>query len=401
MKEEEINTLKEYMQKTIGLNPDSLCQNIWLSSIHKRMKATNCQSVEEYFHEKLKGIKETQELVELLTIPETWFFREQEAFDYFKEHLQKFYVDKPLAKPLHILCLPASTGEEPYSIAISLLDAGMRSGQFMIEGVDVSRQGLKFAERGCYGLNAFRKIQPQELSEHFVEGEEGYQIVDRIKKMVRFRYGNAMEPASILPGHTFDFIFCRNLLIYLTQDVQRQLLHYFRSSLEQNGRLILGAAELDKARHVGFIPEYSGKCCAFRKPLTEEKRLEEKQAFFQRCKNGELIETMDAAMEKKSEMDQEMRNEVKKMANEGRVDEALINIDSYLKKFPFDAKGYFLKGLIQHSRRNEAEAEEAFKNALYLDPKQKESLTYLSLIYTGRNEPEKAKLYKKRAEEAG
>jgi chemotaxis protein methyltransferase WspC len=124
------------------------------------------------------------------------------------------------ARPVRILSLPCSTGEEPYSLAMALLDAGMMPAQFVIDAYDIRTRSLEIAAAGIYGRNSFRGATWASATA-FPAHDGGWQC-RAIREQVRFAPGNLLAPDFLRHAAPYDFIFCRNVLIYFERDVQHR-----------------------------------------------------------------------------------------------------------------------------------------------------------------------------------
>ncbi|OLL33721.1 hypothetical protein BTH42_00120 [Burkholderia sp. SRS-W-2-2016] len=187
-----------------------------------------------------------QALVETLTVPETWFFRDADAFRALArlahERLNERLRTRGHATPLRILSLPCSTGEEPYTIAMALLDAGLDAAQFRIDAMDINERSLALAQRAHYGRNSFRGNALAFRDAHFSRTDEGWQLAPRIVDTVRFAHANLMQLDAAALG-VYDFVFCRNVLIYFDRETQQIALQALDSVLADTGTLFVGPAE--------------------------------------------------------------------------------------------------------------------------------------------------------------
>ncbi|GAB2921974.1 hypothetical protein GCM10027093_71170 [Paraburkholderia jirisanensis] len=185
--------------------------------------------------------EERQVLVELIVVPETWFFRDREAF----AALARLANERLVREPSHVLRLlsaPCSTGEEPYTMAMALLDAGIGPDRFTVEAVDISARALEFARGALYGRNSFRGRALEFRDRHFYADEGGYRLNERARHAVRFAQANLFD-ATQMPDARFDFIFCRNVLIYFDRDAQDRAIRLLDARLAQHGSLFVGPAE--------------------------------------------------------------------------------------------------------------------------------------------------------------
>jgi chemotaxis protein methyltransferase WspC len=182
-----------------------------------------------------------QALVSRVVVPETWFFRDETPFDFLRRHALEWVRTHDGA--LHVLSAPCASGEEPYSIAITLLEAGLPPDRFVIDAVDVSEMLLDRARRAVYQEPALRKVADARRRRYFASTGDGWQVDDAVRACVSFSRRNLVDPAVVLPRAAYDVIFSRNLLIYLHRAARRQLLATLGRALRPDGVLVVGHAE--------------------------------------------------------------------------------------------------------------------------------------------------------------
>ncbi len=240
--------------------------------------------VREHMHKKrhargtdlLRSIKKTtfdfQELLESLLTQETSFFRYPSVFEAFEKrilpelHIRKFWKNP---RSLRIWSAGCSTGEEPYSIAITVSDAISFSDAWNVEilATDIGRQALAIAERGIYSGRSIASVSEKQLATHFQPVEGGQQVRSRLRKMVNFVQMNLTN--SVYVGK-MDVIFCMNVLIYFSEERRRELVQHFYSVLEPGGYLFLGHSESISKMPVKFQAIVLNDCILYRKPTAEE-----------------------------------------------------------------------------------------------------------------------------------
>jgi chemotaxis protein methyltransferase CheR len=181
-------------------------------------------------------------------------------------HTKKFWKNP---RTLRVWSAGCSTGEEPYSIAITIADALSFADSWKLEilATDVSRNALKQAERGVYKGRAIASVNGKQLATHFTETKEGYQVKPRIQKMITF---TQMNLASAVYVGRMDLIFCMNVMIYFTEERRRSLVQRFYDSLEPGGYLFLGHSESISKMPVKFQAIVLNDCILYRKPTAEE-----------------------------------------------------------------------------------------------------------------------------------
>lgn len=234
------------LNKAMGLSPDSLGRSGVKHALSARMRITGYD--EKQYLALLRSSKEEQnELIEEIVVPETWFFRDTKPFDLLFE--TAFSCKN---KEFRVLSAPCSTGEEPYSIAMTLLGAGLTPDRFKVDGVDISQRALQKARIGIYTENSFRTNLPLYAEGFFQNCSEGKQIATQIKNAVNFYSGNIVE--GCLPAGQYDAVFCRNLLIYLDDQSKGCLARILSEKLKENGILFVGHAEILPIFNEQFTP---------------------------------------------------------------------------------------------------------------------------------------------------
>jgi chemotaxis protein methyltransferase CheR len=184
-------------------------------------------------------------VVDAMTTNETFFFRDRVPFDLFRDVLLPRCVDAESgSRKIRIWCAAASSGQEPYSLAMILREAGSRLAGRSVEIVatDISAEMLEKAKAGIYSqFEVQRGLPIQLLLKHFTQIGENWQIAPAIRQMVSFRPLNLIQSFGHLG--TFDMIFCRNVLIYFDSATKVDVLRRVAQALSPNGAVVLGAAE--------------------------------------------------------------------------------------------------------------------------------------------------------------
>jgi chemotaxis protein methyltransferase CheR len=224
----------------------------------------------------LRSVKRTnfdfQELLESLLTQETSFFRYPGVFEAFEKrvlpelHIRKFWKNP---RSLRIWSAGCSSGEEPYSVAITVADAISFSDAWNVEilATDIGRQALNIAERGVYSGRSIGSVSEKQQTAHFQPVDGGQQIRPRLRKMVSFVQMNLTN--SVYVGK-MDVIFCMNVLIYFSEERRRELVQRFYSALEPGGYLFLGHSESISKMPVKFQAIVLNDCILYRKPTADE-----------------------------------------------------------------------------------------------------------------------------------
>ncbi|WP_082508136.1 CheR family methyltransferase [Methylobacterium sp. Leaf113] len=184
-------------------------------------------------------------VVEAMTTNETFFFRDRTPFDLFRDVLlPEAMARRASQRRLRIWCAAASTGQEPYSLAMMLQDAAPRLAGWTVDiiGTDLSTEVLEKAKAGLYShFEVQRGLPVQSLIKHFEQVGEQWRISASLRQMVDYRPLNLLQPFDGLG--TFDIIYCRNVLIYFDAPTKGDVLARLSTSLAPDGALLLGAAE--------------------------------------------------------------------------------------------------------------------------------------------------------------
>ena len=203
-----------------------------------------------------------QDIIEAMTTNETSFFRDVTPFDKFKTViLPDLLVRRKQKKALRILCAAASSGQEPYSLAMILAEMGAQIADWRVEivGVDIDTKILKRAEEAVYTqFEVQRGLPVQMLMKYFDRMDQSWKLKPIIREKVKFRTCNLLEPFTELGQ--FDVIFCRNVLIYFDAPTKRNVLDRLANQIASDGYLVLGGAEtvLDLTQRFSAAPGSRG-----------------------------------------------------------------------------------------------------------------------------------------------
>ena len=251
MSEEEFRLLRDYIHERFGLFFEDSQSNSLRARLAGRLQGLDLLSFEDYYKYLRFGPQRQEELshmVSHLTNNETYFFREAPQLSVFADHVVKQLKDKKSrdgSRSFRILSAGCSTGEEALTLAMILYD----SGQFFwnwdvqVTGLDVDEAALDKARHGVYHQNSFRAMSPALLERHFSRQGAAAQVKEAVRRMVSFRQGNLLDPASFAGLSPLDVIFCRNVLIYFSDAAILRAVRQFHEMLAPGGYLFLGHAE--------------------------------------------------------------------------------------------------------------------------------------------------------------
>jgi len=191
--------------------------------------------------------EEVQELINAMTVNETYFFREEYQFECMVENVLNDVVKhKEKGADIRIWSIPSSTGEEPYSIALYLLEhwPGINNVDIEIVSSDIDSKVLERCKKGIYNERSVHHLPKKILKQYFKLLSNGsYQICQDLRDSIRFTQVNLSEPAQTRQYRNFDLIFCRNLLIYFDDASRRQAAEVFYDGLNSGGYIFLGHSE--------------------------------------------------------------------------------------------------------------------------------------------------------------
>ena len=246
--EADYKKLADVIYRRTGISLDLKRYHILKPKLEKIMSNNDYKNFRSFFHDyrfdKNKSLK--QDLLNTITINETYFFREKYQFESLvNDILYKIDSIRPKGETLRILCSPSSTGEEPYSIALSLLieDGIVNKRDIELVGIDIDSNVIEKAERGLFSKRSIQYIPKPTLDEYFEKKGMEYQIVDFLREAVEFKVVNVMDKYAMQRLGKFDVIFSRNMLIYFDDESRKKVAMTFYGMLKPKGVVFLGHAE--------------------------------------------------------------------------------------------------------------------------------------------------------------
>lgn len=246
---EDFRTIRELIKERCGIWLSDAKTNFLGMRLAHRLKATNTDNAKDYFFY-LKydpnGGKELDDLVDAVTVNETYFFRENAQLDDFMNDVVPKILEQKRGGPLSIWSAACSSGEEPYTIAMMLLEHPLKLGTATINvvGSDINRNIMGVAREGRYDSYSVRHVPPYYLLKYFDKMPDGkYAVKDPVKQLVKFVHINLMDPFSTGRMKEIDAIFCRNVIIYFDDKDKGRCIDNLRRSLTKGGYLFLGHSE--------------------------------------------------------------------------------------------------------------------------------------------------------------
>jgi chemotaxis protein methyltransferase WspC len=247
--------VERLLAERIGLDPSSVGEGLIARGVHARMTTLGLRSRDEYERRLLDRLDEVQALVEEVVVPESWFFRDDRPFEVLANLARSGWLAELNRPPMAVASLPCAGGEEPYSIAMTLLEAGLPGDRFRVDAVDVSARALARAIAGVYGPNSFRGSGSALRPAYFREQGGAFTLDLAVRSTVRFHLGNLLDPALFADRPPFDAVFCRNVLIYLDEEARARAFATLGRLVADGGLLFLGHADrLDQPDGSPFVP---------------------------------------------------------------------------------------------------------------------------------------------------
>jgi chemotaxis protein methyltransferase CheR len=235
--------IRQLIYQRAGISLHAGKQAMVYSRLSRRLRETGYRDFSSYLQALERGgsDQEWQEFVNCLTTNLTAFFREDHHFHALVEDLRA-----RASKPIRIWCNAASTGEEPYSLAMTVVETLGASAQVKILCSDIDTKVLATASRGVYSADA-RGLSPDRLKRHFMRGtakNEGFiRVKPELSRLIEFRSFNLMSASWSALGDPFDIVFCRNVMIYFDNPTQRKVLEHTHAAMKPGGLLYVGHSE--------------------------------------------------------------------------------------------------------------------------------------------------------------
>ena len=244
----EFDRFREFFYRKTGIQFEGSKRYFVDKRLLERMEATGHATFREYFM-MLRfepGSEELQLLTNLMTVNETYFFREEYQFQCLvKSILPELVRRKTDRSPIRIWVMPSSTGEEAYSIAISILESwpGISEWDIEIVASDIDTHVLAEARKGLYSPRSVQQLPPALLRKYFRHGPQGFQLSEDIRSSVEFTRVNLNEVRDTMGYRNFDVVFCRNLLIYFDDKSRQAAAETFFDAMVPGGFICLGHSE--------------------------------------------------------------------------------------------------------------------------------------------------------------
>jgi len=209
---------------------------------------------------------ELNRLFDAVTTNETYFFREFDQLKIFSDEIiPKILSQKKGSQVIKIWSAACSTGEEPYTLAIMLLEKGLNPKRFEIYGSDISEGVLNSAKTAVYNSYSVRNVPPNYMNKYFSNSNQSYTLSASAKKTVKFMKINLIDDKTIRMLRNVDVIFCRNVLIYFDVKSKQKVTSHLYDCLNPGGYLLIGSSESLHNITRAFKPNVLNKVIAYQK----------------------------------------------------------------------------------------------------------------------------------------
>ncbi len=419
-----LSKIENLLYAAMGLNTASIGSSGVLRAVEQRMLDCKITNISDYTKILITDQKELKQLVEEVVVAETWFFRDTLPFKMLTKFVQQEWLIQNPDKQIRILSLPCATGEEPYSIAITLIEAGLMPSQLKIDAFDISERNIKRCKTAHYRENSFRGVE-QSIRDRFFNYDQRFYYPDiLIKAMVNFEVASILDEKFINTQIPYDIVFCRNLLIYFDRETQSQAAAMLSKLLNDSGLLFVGHAEASIFAKNWFVSQRYEKSFIVRKindavllnkknkktsAITSEKIIK-KNSVRQKNKRerrkvvratGPVPSTPKPLLMATAKVPKSTTNnallKAKQLADSGKLIESETICMKYLENNKTDKEVYYLLAIIQLAIGNEQKSLQYFKNVIYLDPEHYDALMYLATMLGEQGDELGAKRFRERA----
>ena len=382
-------TAQALLRRATGL---SVSKVVAERAVRQRMEQTGFSDSAAYL-QALTPAEMTQ-LIELVVVPESWLFRDPQAFYATVELVQERWAR---GRATRILSIPCAGGEEPYSMAMALRDGGVPKQAFSIDAYDLSPGCIERAQAGVYGRNAFRAQDVAFRERYFTHvADDAYRIIDALREQVTFRQGNLLQFDTATCSRHYDVIFCRNLLIYFDKPTTRAAIANLSTLLADDGMLLAGYAEVPSFCQNGFAPLQFRQAFALKKEATPPAAVIQVAALPPPTRALRSVPPAPRPAPARAvpapaarprpvpvqapQPPEDLLAEARRLADRGQLREAGEKCHAHLARVPEAAEAYFMLGMINELAGKMDLADDYWRRCIYLQPDHYEALCHLSLL---------------------
>ncbi len=276
----EFRLFTDFLRGRCGLHFDENTRYLVEKRLARRIREAEFGSFASYFYQLRNGPAaegEFSTIVDLLTTNETYFFREQSQLTALVEEIIPSVLSRQISsrRPVSIWSAGCSSGEEPFSIVMSGLEAGLVPGRdFRVYGSDISRAVLSRARRGVYREASFRETKETVRQRYFAQKDGLARIADSVKRHVDFVHMNLLDASKVSLLGNMDVILCRNVIIYFDLETKKRVMKTFHDKLNPGAYLLLGHSESLINVTADFELKHLRHDLVYRRPVPGEERVD-------------------------------------------------------------------------------------------------------------------------------
>jgi len=386
---------REIIETQLHLIPDSLGSGSIEQAVTKR-QAEMAMDADAYVEFLAADANEQNALAQLLTVPETWFFRHAPTFCDIRDTIQRKRAGISAATPLRMLSMPCASGEEPYSLAMLCDDVHLPAGHVVIDAIDIDAASLALAAQGDYSDNSLRETDPyiQSLQDRYLPTEDDglrhHRVDPAIGPRVRFQRVDALAIGALHTEGQYDLILCRNFMIYLAPTGREKLFALLHRLLKPDGICYTGTGERLPAEHFSLsenrlaymhTPQPAPPAVVAPSPAPPATRRKRVQPVA--CPPADAPEPMSLET-------------IEAMADAGELTGAESACQEWTQRSPADVAGWLLLGVIRHAMQQHEAAEQCFHRVLYLDANHADALHWLAMLAEQRGDVTASQRYEQR-----
>ncbi len=327
--------------------------------------------------------EERLRLAELVLVPETMLFRDGSPFDALARLAESVRARASAEHPVRILSAACSTGEEPYSVAITMLAHGIPRDAIRIVAIDVSRPAIDVARTGVCARSALRGPIPAWAELYLERRADGSVVIDPVvRSVVSFSVRNLLDP---VPHGPFDVVLCRNVLVYLLPDARRSVLEGLRAALAPGAPLFVGHAEVASLLDAGWRP--ARRLGPHALEWSTARQPEPAPAPAHRAPRSVAAAApapSRQAAARVPSLRQDPIGTASDLAYRGDRTAAIALLQGSLEANPQDVAAHALLGVLHATGGDDEPARAALRRALYLDPTHAEARAQMALLDSAR-----------------
>jgi len=367
----------DHLVRASGVDPRSLDTNRLHWVIEARCRSLKLDGAEVYAERLNSSLEELDALIDAVVVQETRFFRDSSVFHHIQLWLPRMTADFP--GPLRILSAPCSTGQEAYSLAATLQQAGIPLARFTIDAFDISKGALDIAQRGLYPEAAMRNLSVDQRQACGVFDGKQWRMHDALRQRIRFERRNLAEPGALNPqpcllnvsqsDGQYHLILSRNLFIYLCPQARTSLAQSLASALVPGGRLVIGTADRVEELNAIFLSHKPAASFAF-----THRQIAEGAA-----RSGDLTGSGQDTSKRAAIAGEPKQSQAALPAMTATI--AAVTETAAAQTDSSSAASFFQSALQLMQHGNHRKAERRCRQALYLDPRYLPALELLAKLW--------------------